>query len=68
MRHGDIYRSIGFRPVRRSCTMKRAYSYKDAARAVSEHNRRLVCGDMQAYWCRHHRAWLIGHSNRHRLT
>ena len=64
----DLYLSIGYTPLGQSCTVKKAYSYTDASRAVRRHKRRFVCEDMRAYWCRHHLVWHIGHGNKHRLA
>ena len=62
-----IYSVIEYRPARKSCAMKAKFASEDDAIAAAErHNRRVVCSDMHAYWCRLHWAWHIGHDNRRR--
>ena len=67
MRIGDAYRYVGLRHKRRNCGHKRVYSSRaDAARAASDHNRRIVCEGMREYWCSSHQDWHTGHSYRRR--
>jgi len=62
----EVYRVIEYRPAPKSCGAKVKRSEADAVEAAERHNRRFICGDMQAYWCRRHWAWHIGHDNRRR--
>ena len=59
----EIYALINYSPAAAPCGGKANRSREDALAAAAAHNRRFVCGDMEAYPCARHRAWHIGHAN-----
>ena len=59
----EIYALINYSHTAAPCGGKARYSKESALEAAAAHNRRFVCGDMEAYPCERHRAWHIGHAN-----
>ena len=69
MTRWNSFRYIGYIPKLSPCGSKMRFrSRSDAESAAHEYNRRVVFADVQAYGCRVHWCWHIGHRDKHRYS
>ncbi len=64
----ESFRYIGYTPHKSSCTHKMKFEEIEAKEAARDHTYQYACPDMQAYWCRKHWIWHIGHGDRYRAA